>query len=599
MYKSVRRSLTALSLILLMICGTGLLARSPQITKSNPQSGNAPLRLRLKVENNTLRSGQTTRISAEFLDQRYQQVPNDGTRIVEFGIAAVKGQTTGRGDIRPPQVKVTRGVWTADAVFKSTQPGKVIITARADGLDPTQTILLVTKPPASMLSQLFETVAYADAFEGFDLWWQSLLEAQANNTSKATFQVTFSEPPPVGTKVRVRVDPPAAILYNGVNRGTQTEVTLGEGKGISENIDVISGRPAIVSVKARILPSGPERGASVKFTAPRPSRIIFDDDLRDIISTQHTVPISVQLTDESGNALESDAERSITLKPANEDDPIEFEPPSVLFSPNQRFAQSILHLKGLPGGNELTFLAISKDPSLKVGRKTIIIRSPIERVTVAGPFEVLRGNASAEFTVKLTDKAGKPMAADWDRKINLSATTGTLSQTQITIPRGLDEVKVQYVSSNASGKATLRAESLGLADGTLEVALITALYWLVFAALLGGFVGGVVRHIPGDFKLERILPKWTGECWELGLVGRVFVSICCGLFLYLALKLGLARAFGSLELPAGLDLGTRRVAFFFGGIGGFAGTVVFDRLVSWILPAPRKEQTQTASSAAN
>jgi hypothetical protein len=55
------------------------------------------------------------------------------------------------------------------------------------------------------------------------------------------------------------------------------------------------------------------------------------------------------------------------------------------------------------------------------------------------------------------------------------------------------------------------------------------------------------------------------------------------------MKFGLARMIGSPVLSDSLDLGTRTVAFFFGGIGGFAGTIVFDRLVSWCLPAPKKE----------
>jgi len=99
-------------------------------------------------------------------------------------------------------------------------------------------------------------------------------------------------------------------------------------------------------------------------------------------------------------------------------------------------------------------------------------------------------------------------------------------------------------------------------------------------------VGGVVRHISKDYKLERVLPLRTSNGWELGLVGRVGCSIVCGLFLYLTLKLGLSGML-SWQLPAGLDVGTKLLAFFFGGIGGFAGTVVFDRLAGYLKLQPQ------------
>src|SRR5262249_7233148 len=41
-----------------------------------------------------------------------------------------------------------------------------------------------------------------------------------------------------------------------------------------------------------------------------------------------------------------------------------------------------------------------------------------------------------------------------------------------------------------------------------------------------------------------------------------------------------------------VDMGTKTVAFFFGGIGGFAGTVVLDRLVSWVLPGSKNQQAR-------
>jgi hypothetical protein len=56
-----------------------------------------------------------------------------------------------------------------------------------------------------------------------------------------------------------------------------------------------------------------------------------------------------------------------------------------------------------------------------------------------------------------------------------------------------------------------------------------------------------------------------------------------GLFLYLTIKLGLAQLFGLAVLPAALDPDSKLVAFFFAGLGGFAGLVVMHRLVGRLL----------------
>jgi hypothetical protein len=543
------------------------------------------MRLRLRVQSNTLKSGEATKIFVEFLDRDYQKVANDGTRAIQFGLAGVK--QSGSGDFSPPSIRVAPGVWTAETTFVSRQTGKVLITARTDGLDPAQTLLVVTPPGASFLSRLFETVAYADELEGFEITAYSD-EATANNNEQVICQASFTKRPAANLVIRISVEPPAAIVYNG-KISTRANISLGDGL-VSPEFGVKSRRAAKINIKASVLPDGPKDDALVNFIAPHPSQIVFGDQLRDISSTESTVPLVVELADAGGSPVEPVGEELITFKSANGEDIVKFDPASVSLSTNRRSAQTMLHLTGLPMGNELKLLAVSQgQSSLTAGQKTIIIHSPIEKVTITGPNEVTRGNTKAEFAVHLTDKDGKPMVADLDRRINLSVTSGSLSPDQVMIRRGEDQAKVQYTSSSSNGKVVFKAESGGLPTGSLEIMLVTAPFWLVLAALFGGLVGGVVRQIHKDRKLERIMPRWTGECWELGLVGRITGSVVSGLFLYWTMKFGLARIVGSPALPAALDLGTRTLAFFFGGIGGFAGTIVFDRLVSWCLPSPKKE----------
>lgn len=598
-YKSVNRSLKPLLLILSLICFAALIPPSPEISASAHVTGPTPLRLGLTVENNTLRPGQTTKVTAQFLDGNYQPVGNDGTRLVEFELVAPAGQKADGGVLSPPQVKIATGAWSAETTFTALKPGKVTIRVRAEGLDPARTTLLITKPGVSYLSKLLETVAYADGLEGFDIVWQTEPEAQANSKSKGIFKVMFNSPPPAGTTVRVRVDAPAVIFFDGKNQGTCADVAFAGTKGVSDNIDVTSGKSGVFNVSAVILASGPEKRSSMKFTEPVPSRIVFDDDVREITSTLNIVRISVHLTDDSGNPLQPKTKRSITLKPAAADDPVEFEPASLDFSPNQLSAESRLRLKGLPGGNEFTIQAVAApspdSPPLSFGMKTFTIRSSIQGIILAGPSEVARGNSDAEFTVKLTDKDGKTTTADWDRKIDLTATYGTFSPNQLTIPKGQDRARVKYVSADTTGKVSLKAESRGLTDGSQEIVLITAVYWLVLAALGGGLLGGVVRHLPRSDKLAEAQPKRATMRWT-GLVGSIGGSIVSGLFLFLALKLGLSGFLGSLALPS-LDYGTILVALFLGGVGGYKGPAVFERLASGFIPEMQKGEVRQPTTS--
>jgi hypothetical protein len=63
-------------------------------------------------------------------------------------------------------------------------------------------------------------------------------------------------------------------------------------------------------------------------------------------------------------------------------------------------------------------------------------------------------------------------------------------------------------------------------------------------------------------------------------------------------KFGLSKAFGSAVLPASFEFGTRSVALLFGVIGGFAGTVVLDKLVTYFLPSKPKETEKAPENPA-
>src|SRR6185437_12232234 len=128
---------------------------------------------------------------------------------------------------------------------------------------------------------------------------------------------------------------------------------------------------------------------------------------------------------------------------------------------------------------------------------------------------------------------------------------------------------------------------------TIQRPIPVAASWLLFMAVLGGAIGGLARQLHQGDRLDRITPFWTGTYWNLGLSGRIMGSVVSGLFLYWAIKLGLAQVT--------FDLGTSTVAFFFGGIGGFAGLVVLAQLEEWCFKLLRwtplrKERSVAANS---
>jgi len=570
-YPKTHRSVVVLLFVtLLVVCG-GLIVLSAPAAAQRP--GGSPLRLRLKVSTSQLKKGQWTSVWAEFLDRNYEQVQNDGTRVIQFAATP-----RGTGSFSQQQVTVKAGAWSAATAFTSSAPGKVVLTASSEALDSDQTVLLVTPQAASFLSQLFETVAYAQE-DSFELT-PSKFETSTGE-SRAKFELNMLPARSVETDVVISTEPAATIhykekSYEGVAADIRLSVT-----GKSEPIYISSQNEGSVQVIATIKGSERRASAIAKFSAPMPDTIIFDAEPQEISPDINRIPLSVQVVDRGLFPVNSDQPRIFTFRNACDKYHLDFEPIS---SSNTKTAQTWVLLKDVPAGAELTVYADS--PPLKPGKKTITILREIAGLRIDGPDDVTVGRAGEEYAVSFVDKDGKVVKTDRDRTVNLTATSGTFTPAQLTIPHGQSSGKVRYTSSGPAAGAQLNAASDGLDSKSKKINLVTAIYWLVISSLFGGLVGGVVRHISKDYKLERVMPRRTSDGWELGLVGRVGCSIACGLFLYLTLKLGLSGML-SWQLPAGLDVGTKLLAFFFGGIGGFAGTVVFDRLAGYLKLQPQ------------
>jgi len=461
----------------------------------------SPLRLRLRIDSNTLRSGETTKIYADFLDRDYQQVPSDGTRVIEFALTWPGSRQAGSGEVSPQRVTVRPGQLSGEATFVSRQPGRLFIMASSDGLDSSQTPVLITSQQRSFLSQLFETVAYAEPQNGIEINQQTYHSAPANNRFQAQIWVLFSAAQQPGTIVKIRTDPCAGIVYKNQRAEGHMDITVDDEAG-SVSIGISSATPGIVTVSAYVRSDGPKAFAQIKFDPPEAAKIIFDSEPQSIGINDREIPVSVQLADEGGFplAIGTDRERKIRVSSALDPKLVDFDPQTIVLPQGRTSAPSILHLKRAPSVAEMKLLAMDEgNTGIKAGQKIITIQRPI------------------------------PVAASW----------------------------------------------------------------LLFMAVLGGAIGGLARQLHQGDRLDRITPFWTGTYWNLGLSGRIMGSVVSGLFLYWAIKLGLAQVT--------FDLGTSTVAFFFGGIGGFAGLVVLAQLEEWCFKLLRwtplrKERSVAANS---
>jgi hypothetical protein len=572
-------------------------------------SGSVPQRLRVRVENQRLRTGDTTKVIVEFLDRNYGQVANDATRVIALGQASSRSRagTSGSGEFDQAKLVVKPGAWSGEASFKSSVPGRLFITANSEGLEPGQALVLVASSNSvSLLNKfvsLFETVAHAqDEDNGFEIFPKSA-SATADGRHRATFNVSFLASPAARTVVRITTNlTNGGILYNGQRvGGAIADIPINEGEAISGEIAVYSAQHGKIEIAAQVRPNGPADQASVDFMPPRPAQILFDADPLTIGSDAADIPLTVRFGDDGGFPIEPDQERTIRFSRATASDQVSFEPESVVLKPGQASAQVVVRLQQLPQGNELKLLA-KTDQGIRAGLKTLVIKSAIEKLLITGPNEVYCGGDECEFAIYLLDKDGQHRPADWDRYVDLNVSGGVLnvngslvSAGQVVIPRGARSAVVKYLSAHNTGKYLLTASSGGIGEGTYNIGVINKGYLLAMFALLGGVIGAVARQVHKDKKFGRILPRWTGKYWDLGFVGRLAGSLVGALFFYWTFKLGLSQALGSPVLPVALDLGTKTVALFLGGIGGFAGTIVLDKLTKWFLPGgDAKSQTAPA-----
>lgn len=575
MYFPHRKILFLVNLLLI-----GLAASvAPLTTKAQNTS---PQRLRIRVENPRLKPGDGTKVIVEFLDMNYKQVANDTKREIVVGQLSAGSKQTGGGYFKPDRIWIGPGEWSGQATFVSNQPGRVFLTAESKGLESARTLVLITGSSASFLSQLFETVAYADDEDPYGIS-PALDTAKANNKDFATFQVSFLKDLPPGTILKISTNlTKGMIMYKGEVKGSSVAAIQLNGEvGVTDNIQISSATPGRVEVRASVEGLFSRR-AEIIFETPRPSKLLFDDVPMAIALDAVEVCVRARLYDGSTTVVNADEDRTVRFRATNDSDKVRFDPESVKIRAGQEFAETRLRLMNLPSGNRISILATPDDSAIQSAEKSIPIQSFIHKLLVNGPGELIRGQ-EAEFTVQLAKEDGSNCPADLDRTIDLSIASGKLDKSQIKIERGQQQAWIKYTAPNEIGSYTLSAFSPDIVKDDFSIKVVHPAYVLILFSLFGALVGGIARQLKTDASFERLVPKRVGRRLHLGLTGCLVGSLVAGLVVYLTFKLGLSRALSS-RLPATLDVGTRTIAFFLSLIGGYAGTVVLDQVTSWILP---------------
>jgi hypothetical protein len=118
---------------------------------------------------------------------------------------------------------------------------------------------------------------------------------------------------------------------------------------------------------------------------------------------------------------------------------------------------------------------------------------------------------------------------------------------------------------------------------------------LLLLAGAGGLVGSVTRHLLRSHS-KSFWPKRIHGRLKLGFVGNLPFSALFGAMLFLGVRFGVAGVGGKIALANLSHTDSLIFAGFIGLLGGFAGILVLDRLVDWVLPSrePRPAKARTA-----
>ena len=561
------------------------------------QGGEPPKRLRLSPDKRTLRVGEQTLLTVEFLDRKYRPVVNDRKRVIEFTLHVARREQKASGEVNPPRIEVAPGAKRATTTFTARRPGKVTIAAVSKGLSSGRTLVIIVPQARRGQPLLHLPAVHAQSEAKVQIFPEASQRVPANGISRATVWVTLDRPLGAGERLLIRIKtlPSSIVSYEDQEQTGLVDIVLDEeGSAGSEEIHIRSQTPGTVRVTAQVLTSGSsgqvdETEVIVEFQSPKPAKIFFFEEEITIPSHQREVPLVVGVADQDGVPIDQLAQTiNVHLSSPTDPDVVTFQPQSLSLSPAQSVGHPMVRLERLPTGAQITLLARNTEGNLAVGEMVLTLESPIDGVVVSGPILLIRGEQEYSFDVHLVDKDGKHLAADWDRKIVLTTNNGEVIQKEIVIAKNDEHGVFTYKTPETVGEATITAESRGLNPDGYSVNVLTETSLLILAAAIGGILGGLIRSYSSGVKYILPLIKHQ-KIEEIGLLGAGLFSSVIGVALFLGVKFGVIQTVSMMDVGGAFYAGTRRFAFFFGVLGGFGGTYVLKRMLSYVFPGPKVE----------
>ena len=179
------------------------------------------------------------------------------------------------------------------------------------------------------------------------------------------------------------------------------------------------------------------------------------------------------------------------------------------------------------------------------------------------PLEVL----AAPYDVRFASDAGSSWGFE-PSTVRLTATSAA----------GTSKLHVPWFRFGRDLQIVAEADALRPAQVSLKVMATEVA--LIALALLGGFCGGLARHVY-VVRSPRILPSRMTDRLEPGLVGNALFSALSGLVLFKGIDLGIV------HLVAGGDAAHESAAlgFVLGVVGGYAGVLVFETIAKRVVRA--------------
>ncbi len=538
-----------------------------------------PMRLAVSAAKNTVPVGGKGQLTITFLDTRYHPTANDVRRVIE-----IRPETTpSTGEVKLPQsIEAMPGQWELTVEFLALKTGRVIIRATSKGL-ATASVLLKVQPRVSSSRSPMPEAWAADA-PRLEIVPTASGGVPANGISRIGFYIAMDRPSPSETRVRIESHPSCVLLYEGANtrpnEGTLI-IVLPPNEENSLEVKARAYQAGGVTISAQALPDGQRTEGSLRFDAPVPTSLSFEEDPLSIPASAAGVPLMVHVADQDSIRMgQFQGSWNVTVSPSGNAEAVHIQPGTFQLSPQSPARAVFLSVANLPYTEELQIYALTDNGSLRGAMKRLGFQSVVGGLKVILPPEI-NSNVPTEVKALFLNKDLKQEAsADFQRRVTFLSDRGKFTPDSVLVENGENHATSMFVARETGQKAEIRISTRGVEVATVEVLIVMALWLLVLIAMGSGAVGGLARFFYYHEESWDIWPKKAAKGWNPGLVGN---AAFCGVFGVVALLMGRYGLVQPLDPQHNYSLSVNLVytpagGFLWGIAGGFAGIGVLHLL---------------------